>query len=253
MKTQGTKPMYRCAVITDIHGNSPALEAVLHELSYENVDCIFCLGDMLGIGPDSNQVLKVLMSCEIPIYYVLGNHEMAILSALRGEEPPRGHENERNHHEWIAERIDPNYVDFLCGLPLQSIIQIVDRKVLIQHYHLDEDNEFVPIDNEPTAEKLNGLYADNDYDLVCFGHHHVVHNYEGDGKWYLNPGSLGCYDKPLARYGLVEFTKDQLQVTLKETPYDNQRFLKSYIELEVPDREFILNIFHGGQLKPEQT
>lgn len=111
------------------------------------------------------------------------------------------------------------------------------------------DNEFSPIDNTPTVEKLDLLYAEKDYSLVCFGHHHIVHNFEGNGRWYLNPGSLGCYDKPFARYGLVDITKDQIQVILKEIPYDNQAFLRSYNELNVPDRAFILNIFHGGQLK----
>lgn len=137
--------MYRCVVITDIHGNSPALEAVLHDISQENVDCILCLGDMLGIGPDSNQVLKMLMDCKLPIYYVLGNHEIAVLSALRGEDPPRGHENERKHHEWIAERIDPQYIDFLSELPLQRTIQVGDRRILIQHYHLDWTMSSVPL------------------------------------------------------------------------------------------------------------
>nr|WP_084065446.1 metallophosphoesterase family protein [Paenibacillus stellifer] len=48
------------AVITDIHGNSPALRAVLEDISNKEIDHIFCLGDMVGIGPDSNQVLEML-------------------------------------------------------------------------------------------------------------------------------------------------------------------------------------------------
>lgn len=50
------------AIITDIHGNSSALKAVLDDIANKNIDHIICLGDMVGIGPDSNEVLEIITS-----------------------------------------------------------------------------------------------------------------------------------------------------------------------------------------------
>lgn len=85
----------------------------------------------------------------------------------------------------------------------------------------------------------------SNYELVCFGHHHIVHEFKGRNRLYLNPGSLGCYHKPLARYGIVEVTQEGIAYRLREVPYDNRAFLASYRTLGVPDGELILKVFHG--------
>jgi len=104
--------METIAVIIDIHGNSPALKAVLNDISAKHVDHIYCLGDVVGIGPDSNQVLE-LLATRSDISYVVGNHDLAVIAAFRGEDPPKGHHKERKHHEWLAERIHPRYIDWM--------------------------------------------------------------------------------------------------------------------------------------------
>lgn len=60
-------------------------------------------------------------------------------------------------------------------------------------------------------------------------------------------GLITFNDKPLARYGIVRIHEDDISVELLEIPYNNMEFLRSYEELEVPEREFILKVFHGGQ------
>src|SRR5690606_34498798 len=73
--------MKNIAIITDIHGNSPALRAVLKDISYRGVDHIYCLGDLVGIGPDSNEVIEMLL-CQDNISFVKGNHDSAVVSAF---------------------------------------------------------------------------------------------------------------------------------------------------------------------------
>lgn len=67
------------AIITDIHGNSPALEAVLQDINRRKLDQIVCLGDIVGIGPDSNEVFDLLLM-QNNISFVMGNHEQAVLA-----------------------------------------------------------------------------------------------------------------------------------------------------------------------------
>ena len=83
---------------------------------------------------------------------------------------------------------------------------------------------------------------------MCFGHHHVVHHFISSDRTYFNPGALGCYGKPRARYGIVTLTVNATIEELIEVPYDNKEFLQSHHRLKVPERDFILKIFHGGQL-----
>lgn len=239
--------MIKIAVITDIHGNSPALKAVLQDISYKSIDHIYCLGDVVGIGPDSNQVLELLLSRN-DVSYVMGNHDLAVIAAFYNEAPPKGHQNERQHHQWLAERIKPEFIEFMGKWPMQLKITYFNKQLLFTHYHLDQNNWFSPIDKNPTIENLEQIYKETEYKLVCFGHHHIVHHFVSNKRIFFNPGSLGCYHKPLARYGIVTLTENIISAELFEVPYDNKEFLQSYERLQVPECEFILKVFHGGQL-----
>lgn len=232
--------------MTDIHGNSPALKAVLKDIDKRNIDHIYSLGDMLAIGPDSNEVLELLTSRN-NISYVAGNHDLAVLAAIKGEEPPKGHENERHHHEWLASRLSAKFVGFLEQLPMKLEQTIHNNRLLFVHYHLNNENQFMSIDTNPNTDSLDKHYEGADYNLVCFGHHHIIHDFQSHRRYY-NPGALGCNDKPLARYGIIEITNTSISIESIEVPYDNTNFLKSFEELKVPEREFILKVFHGDQL-----
>lgn len=236
----------KIAIITDIHGNYPALRAVLEEIDDQQIDKIVCLGDIVGIGPDTNEVIDLLIG-RTDIDYVIGNHEKAVIAAFNNVPPPGGHLNEREHHEWIAERIKPDYIDFINRFPLILTYEVLGHVILFVHYHL-KDYDFISIDKEPNVESLDLLYEKSNYDLVCFGHHHIVHEFKSQNRHYLNPGSLGCYHKPLARYGIVEVSEEGINHQLREVPYDNKEFLESYRILQVPESEFILKVFHGGQI-----
>ncbi|WP_315372057.1 metallophosphoesterase, partial [Paenibacillus xylanexedens] len=75
----------KVAILTDIHGNVPALQAVLVDIdSRGDIEHTFCLGDMIGIGPYSNEVIEMLYSRENMIA-ISGNHEEAVLSLLQNK------------------------------------------------------------------------------------------------------------------------------------------------------------------------
>ena len=71
----------RLAVISDIHGNWDAFQAVLNDMDTAVIDAVVCLGDNIGYGPEPNEVIDALRQHEIPS--VLGNHEMAVLQPER--------------------------------------------------------------------------------------------------------------------------------------------------------------------------
>lgn len=238
--------MKTIAILTDIHGNHPALQAVLQDIATKQIEHIYCLGDVVGIGPDSNQVLEQLTT-RSDMSFVMGNHDLAVIAAARNEPVPVGHHNEREHHEWLAKRIERKYIEVMRKWPMSLTTSILHHELLFCHYHLDPNNWFAPIDKLPTTGALDQIYSKTDYKLVCFGHHHIVHHFRSDKRLYFNPGSLGCYNKSYARYGIVTISEKGITAEIQEVPYNNVDFLRSYEELQVPDREFILKVFHGGQ------
>jgi putative phosphoesterase len=237
----------KIAILTDIHGNHSALKAVLDEIDRnKETTHIHCLGDLIGIGHETNEVLDLLFSRQ-DISFVIGNHDQAILKILAGEMPDsRG--AEREHHQWIAEHFDQYFMPYLEQIPQKTTAVYNGHSFLFTHYHLDENEKLLPVDYEPTVEKLEALYQESQADVVCFGHHHVLHHFKSHERVYFNPGSLGCQHKPLAPYAIVTVGEaGNIDVSLKEVPYDNKEFLMTYANLSIPAKEFVLKNFYGNQ------
>ncbi|QCJ42473.1 metallophosphoesterase family protein [Bacillus sp. S3] len=237
----------KIAIISDIHGNYSALQAVCKEIDQDTtIEQIYCLGDLIGIGYETNKVLDLLLS-RSDISFVMGNHDEAIVDILSGREP-YSRKRERDHHEWIAAHIDQSFLSFLSELPVTLSAECNGKRLDFVHYHLDEEGNFLPVDYDPTVEKLDFLYRDSAADIICFGHHHVIHHFKTKKRLYLNPGSLGCFHKPLASYAiLIIGDHGEINVTFKEVPYDNKEFLLGYSKLNVPGSDYILKVFHGNQ------
>lgn len=237
----------KIAVITDIHGNNSALNAVLSDIRrIGQVDHIYCLGDLIAIGHETNQVLEEIYLRK-DISCVLGNHDEAIINILNGQEPG-SHGEEREHHYWIAKNMSKKFVPFLNEIPKKLECIINSKRFLFLHYHMNDDNRLLSIDINPTFEKLDDLYKAENVDIVCFGHHHVLHHFKGKDRIYLNPGALGCNSKPVATYATVSVKDDGcVDCNVKEVAYDNKDFLLNYHRYDVPAKNTLLRIFHGNQ------
>ncbi|AQQ55089.1 metallophosphoesterase family protein [Planococcus lenghuensis] len=237
----------KIAVLADIHSNKAALDAALGEIDADpSISHIYCLGDMIAIGHETNGVLETLFSRK-DVTLISGNHDEGVVAAGNGGPIPEGSaEGERAHHEWVASGLDPKFTPQLEALEKELLIEIEGRMVLFTHYHLDSDKQILPIDTEPSGEKLDAQYAGYPADIVCFGHHHPVHYFKTIDRIYINPGSLGCCDEPYGRYATITFGSD-IDVELKKAHYENKAFLAGYEEQDVPEKDFILEMFHGNQ------
>ena len=234
----------KIGIITDVHGNAPALRAVLANLAREDdLSHIYGAGDLIGIGPDTNEVLDLLFG--LPGFAsVAGNHEDCILALLAGDSPgsPPGIEE---HHQWIADELDRRFLPHLTAMPRVLSPQHGDLQLFIAHYHLDAEQQLLPIDPEPSLEKLDAHYCGHPSAAMLTGHHHDGHYFQTQNRVYLNPGALGCGTRPVARYALLTFRDSGIDVQRREIAYDREHFLRTYSKRNVPDREFILQRFHG--------
>lgn len=245
----------KIGLITDIHGNYPALKAVLDDIDKnKNISEIYCTGDMIGIGPNSNEVLNTLFSRD-NIHMTLGNHDEYVLALLNNEEHPPRDKKSIEHHKWIANRLDKSLASKLEKLPRFIRKTFYNKSALFLHYHIKSNmiNEHISKDPyheivQPSLENLNNLFDECREDIICFGHHHPLHFFKTEDKIYLNPGSLGCYHKPIARYAIISFDNYSVDVALREVEYDNTEFLQTFKNLDIPNKESIFEDFYGNQI-----
>ncbi|MCC5893034.1 metallophosphoesterase family protein [Exiguobacterium sp.] len=239
----------RLAILTDIHGNVQALDAVLKQLDEQKITDIWSLGDMIAMGPDSNEVMARLLDRGVRM--ISGNHDEAVLSLLAGHGHPASYAHTREHHEWVARTLRPEYADVLFQLPRTIEQQMGDERVYGIHYHIPAEQRHATILEEPfheileaTLPNMQQLYGAYDADIICFGHHHPVHLFKDASKRYVNPGALGVARDDLARYGLLSIEEDGLSIDLKTVPYDKRTFMERMERFDVPQREVMFRLFY---------
>ncbi|MEB7725636.1 metallophosphoesterase family protein [Mammaliicoccus fleurettii] len=243
--------MVKFAILTDIHGNYDALTAVLTDIdNKKDIKHIYNLGDNIGVGHQTNEVLEVITNRD-DMTYIAGNHDEAIMAVSNKEDYPESLKNKfYEHHQWIVEHLDTKYYNFLNNLQREVTQDIEGLKFYFTHYRILEENikqhisddPFEPI-VEPSLEHVHGLFNGLDADFVTFGHNHVLHHFDDIETIYFNPGSVGLNNGAYAVYGIVEVKDGAINVERIKVPYDNQPFLDGFDEKAVPGKQLIFESF----------
>ena len=160
------------AVITDIHGNLPALEAALARVDEIAPDAIYCGGDLVGYGPWPNEVCRLIEERGIPTIY--GNYDYAI---GRDEEDcgcayVTQHDRELGQLSvnWTLEHTDQRSKDFMRALPFDLRFELGDKRVRLVHGSPRKVNEYL-FEDKP-AHTFERIAAGADCDVLVFGHTH---------------------------------------------------------------------------------
>jgi len=203
----------RIGLISDLHGNVPALEAVLADLDVEK---IVCLGDIIGIGPDPSGAVRMVMD-DRRIRSVKGNHDHnAVHGTAFGPIPDV---RRKAHHSWVRSQLDRAQLDFLGGLP----VSLVEDGMHFTHSHPDHIGPMVPYYDRPEPDILDGYYSGIEGNLVLFGHTHRPLDVTGNGstpRRYFNPGAVGAQNGGIARYAILDIDRDGVRIENREAPYD---------------------------------
>lgn len=193
----------RIALLGDIHGNLPALEAVLADIGGACVDTVLCTGDLVNYGPEPAAVIRRVRA--VAAACVLGNHDR-LLARWRGEplaaRPGRDMAVEEACLRWTAARLADADRGWLGALPAQ----VVWGELLVVHGSPGSADEYVLPDT--SAEGWAGLAqatCDRGCTTLLMGHTHLPLCRRQDGISFLNPGSVGWPKDgdPRAAYGLL--------------------------------------------------
>ncbi|MDF2067582.1 metallophosphoesterase family protein [Bacillus sp. Cr_A10] len=241
----------KLAIITDVHGNEMALKEVLKEIDLNgDIEEIWCLGDMIAMGPETNEVLDLLFARN-DVRMITGNHDEAILSLLAGEGHPESYKHTREHHEWIANQLSSYHIEKLNQLPRIIEKEINGIKVIGIHYHIEFNKQHAHIKDdpfysilEPNLENMEKMYENYPADIICFGHHHPEHFFQNERQIYLNPGALGVSKGNIAPYAIIDFSDSKPTVRIHKATYDKEAFITKFKTLKVPQREILFKLFY---------
>jgi len=222
----------RIGIISDIHGNLPALETVLEELKKRNADVVYCLGDTVGYGPFPNECVDLVR--ERCAQVLKGNHD----SGLVGETPLE----DFNQHGlkaivWSQKQVTRENQEYLRGLPFTA----VENSLTLAHSSPFSPEAWTYILSMRAAKENFAAFSTN----LCFiGHTHVpvivgedssINKFKKNGRFIINVGSvgqprdgnpdaaIGMYDTELGVYNLVR------------VPYDVERTAKAIIDAQLPE------------------
>ncbi len=242
----------RIALISDIHGNIVALDAVLEDIQTNGgVDAYWVLGDLVAIGPAPVQVLERLT--KLPnIRFVRGNTDRYVCT---GDRPPPSLEQVRAEIALLPQRIElegdfawtqgavtvAGWLEWLEALPLDFEETLPDgRRVLCVHAspNLDDGEGIRPT---TPASRVEELVAGCEADLICVGHTHFPFTVQAKGKHIINPG---CVSNPIdgdvrASYAMIAADKRQFQVEFRRVEFDCLGVITTLQRIHHPAADFI--------------
>jgi len=251
------------ALISDVHSNLPALEAVLADVDgREDVGAVYHLGDLVGYAPWPNETVALLRERRIP--GIAGNYDSTVATDYKHcgckAESPRGEELSHLSYEWTREHVVPETKRFLGELAFRMDLRSMgghkSRPQIVLVHGTPTLNTLYWTEDRPDAfcEKMARAAGAREGDLISFGHTHKPWHREVGGVHFLNTGSVG---KPKdgdwrAGYVLVEADEEIGAVEFVRVEYDLERATSSIEESELPD-EFADQLRAGGTPKPVEV
>lgn len=244
------------ALISDIHANLPALEAVLADLDQRKPDAVYHLGDLVGYAPWPNEVVDLLQTRGIA--GISGNYDSTVATDYKhcGCKYEDARQEELSHvsYQWTREHVSPATKAYLGQLPFR-----LDVRPLGGHL---SGPALILVHGTPT---LNTLYWTEDRpddfslkmaqhagakagDVIAFGHTHLPWYREINGIHFINTGSVG---RPKdgdnrASWAWLTFEGDGVKIETLRTAYDVDRAMKEIPKAGLPD-EFARYLQSGGR------
>jgi putative phosphoesterase len=203
----------RVAVLNDIHGNLPALEAVLAELETVQPDLVVVGGDV-ALGPFPRETLETLLALDERVRFVRGNCD-------------------RQPGEFAGRELTADQVAFLAGLPLSLSLDVEGLgPTLFCHGSPRSDEEIVT--RLSPDERLAPMTARVDEETIVTGHTHVHYDRRAVGKRWVNAGSVGMpyENEPGAYWALLG-----PDVEFRRSPYDLEAAVERIAASALPDAE----------------
>jgi predicted phosphodiesterase len=246
------------ALISDIHANLPALEAVLENIGQRRgVTATYHLGDLVGYAPWPNETVTLLRNFKIA--GVAGNYDSTVGTDYQHcgcrYEDPRQEELSHLSYNWTRQHVSASTREFLAGLPFRIDLlprggHIAGPRVVLVHGTPTLNTLYWTADRpDDFCLKMAKVAGAKTGDVIAFGHTHIPWHREVEGIHFVNTGSVG---RPKdgdwrAGYVLLEVGSGAADVEVVRVEYDLERAMRAIRESDLPD-DFAEYLRVGGQI-----
>ena len=239
----------RLGIISDIHGNFNALEAVLKELENTNIDKIICLGDLIGGAPKSEQVIQKMIKIKDKLIVVRGNREKYIIEGMPlvvHDEKMKINKEQLEYQEWFKNQLSDYSKEYIYSLPKEIIYEVEGKKIYISHYPMNEDGGFRKHIKKANVKENEEMFSGINADIYLYGHTHAEIYNEQNNKLYINPGALGCPERTnYATYGILNISKENIEYEQLKVEYNVQEVIQEIEKVKFPNYKKVLSLFYG--------
>ena len=225
---------HRIAILSDIHGNTTALKAVLSDAKRQEATEYWLLGDIFLPGPGENDLLALLKDLPITAT-VRGNWDDCVLEVLDGQyglEDPQEVQLLRMT-QYLMERMDPDQIAWLRSLPMVAKKEIDGLRFSLSH-NLPNKNYGGDLSVGNNTDKFDQL-LDEETDVAVYGHvHKQLLRYGSQGQQIINPGTIGmpyfdweALKNHRAQYAVIEVEDGELvNILFRKVSYDYEAELE---------------------------
>jgi putative phosphoesterase len=204
----------RIAAIYDIHGNLPALEAVLDDIERESVDQLVVGGDVV-LGPMPRETLGRLLDLDLPTQFISGNCEREVVATLNGAPSSGLPQAVRETMSWVAEEVGPAVGNILASWPETVRVRMPELGDVL-FCHATPRNDYEIITQLTSDDRLSSVLQGVDAPLIVCGHTHMQFDRTVGKTRIVNAGSVGMpFGEPGAYWLLLE-----ADVQLRRTDFD---------------------------------
>ena len=243
----------RLALISDIHGNLVALEAVLAEIAQQNIahdsQHILCLGDVAAFGPQPLQVLARLQAIGCPV--VMGNTDAALLNPLLQQPATEPTDRVQDIQRWCAQQLTEADKAYISSFQPTISYPLGDGKMLLA-YHGSPRSFRERLLPTTSADDLEQTFAGHSAYIMVGGHTHMQMFRRHKDALVLNPGSVGfgmdhipphaeVRHPAWAEYAILNVEGDALSVELRRTPFNTTPLLQAIQSSGIPHAEWLAN------------
>lgn len=202
--------MTRIALISDVHSNLYALQAVLEDIKKREIDTIYCLGDIVGYHTSPNETIDLIKKSNI--ICILGNHDDDVINKRFNDE------KDLDIFRWTYEALEADNIKFLQDLPRSLSLNIEGHKIELYHGSPRKINEYLREGEQLTDD----IMADFNGDILVCAHTHLPYLKKYDQKTIINTGSVGKpkIGRPNATYQMLELDEDFVLAEIIELSYD---------------------------------
>jgi putative phosphoesterase len=204
----------RVAALYDIHGNLPALEAVLDDVHKAGADEIVIGGDVIP-GPMPRETIARLLDVDLPVRFIHGNGDREVVAVMRGIETNTVPEKFRGVMRWVADQLDGDHERLLAGWP--DTIRVAIRGIGdVLFCHATPRNDMEIFTRRTPEDVLLPIFDGLGVSMVVCGHTHMQFDRTIGRVRIVNAGSVGMPFGPPGAYWLLLGP----DVELRWTPYD---------------------------------